>query len=152
MSEAAALNGPWVRERPVRRSLFSPLSTRLAGAQPAHVSRSIEIRFNARRDAGLTVITASGTSAAPALRDALAQVLASQTAFTQVVDGRFKGGYITRRYGQPDQGVHAVQLEMCWSAYMDEAPPHAWHPSRAAAVTPLLTRLVQTMLQWKPAA
>ena len=42
-----------------------------------------------------------------------------------VVDGRFKGGYITRHYGRPDDGVHAVQLEMCWRCYMDEAPPYA---------------------------
>ena len=40
-----------------------------------------------------------------------------------VIDGRFKGGYITRHYGRPADGVHAVQLEMCWRCYMDEAPP-----------------------------
>lgn len=96
--------------------------------------------------------TVQGASCAPDLGAAVAGVFAAQAEYTHVLNGRFKGGHITRHFGRPHDGIHAVQLEMCWSAYMDEAPPHAWHPSRAAAVTPLLTRLVQTMLQWKPAA
>ncbi|MDP1650559.1 MAG: N-formylglutamate deformylase [Rubrivivax sp.] len=94
--------------------------------------------------------TVDGTSCAPALRDALAAEFAAQQAYSHVVDGRFKGGYITRQYGQPQQGVHAVQLEMCWRAYMDESPPYRWHETRAAEVTPLLRRLVQAMLAWQP--
>jgi len=94
--------------------------------------------------------TADGGSCAPTLRDALAAVLAAQSRYSHVVDGRFKGGHITRQYGQPQQGMHAVQLEMCWRAYMDEAPPWRWHEERAATVTPLLRRLVQAMLDWRP--
>jgi N-formylglutamate deformylase len=102
----------------------------------------------------LNLGTADGTSCAPALRDALAAVLQAQAAFTQVVDGRFKGGHITRQYGRPAQGVHAVQLEMCWRCYMaeDAAPPFALDPQRVAAITPLLHRLVTTMLAWRPDA
>jgi len=96
--------------------------------------------------------TVQGASCAPDLGAAVAGVFAAQAHYTHVLNGRFKGGHITRHFGRPHDGIHAVQLEMCWSAYMDEAPPHAWHLSRAATVTPLLTRLVQTMLQWKPAA
>ena len=96
----------------------------------------------------LNLGTASGQSCAPALRDALGQVLSSQSAYTQVVDGRFKGGYITRHYGQPEVGIHAVQLEMCWRCYMDEAPPYAWSETRAAQVQPLLLQLVQAMLRF----
>jgi N-formylglutamate deformylase len=94
--------------------------------------------------------TVGGTSCAPALRDALARVLGAQTHFSHVVDGRFKGGHITRHFGRPVDGVHAVQLEMCWRAYMDEDPPYAWNEARAAAVMPLLRTLVQTLLAWKP--
>ena len=94
--------------------------------------------------------TALGSSCAPGLRDALAQVLAAQSGYSHVIDGRFKGGHITRHYGQPQQGVHTVQLEMCWRAYMDESPPYRWHAQRAAAVTPLLRSLVKTMLDWRP--
>lgn len=95
--------------------------------------------------------TVDGRSCAPALRDALAGVFAAQSGFEHVVDGRFKGGHITRHFGRPHEGVHAVQLEMCWRAYMDEATM-AWDDAKAAAVTPLLTALVTTMAQWRPAA
>lgn len=94
--------------------------------------------------------TSSGHSCATTLREQLTQVFASQTNYSYMVDGRFKGGHITRHFGQPDQGVHTVQLEMSWRAYMEETPPYAWHPQRAAAVTPLLQRLVQTMIDWRP--
>lgn len=94
--------------------------------------------------------TVDGTSCAPALRDALAAVFAAEPRFSHVVDGRFKGGHITRHYGRPAEGVHAVQLEMCWSTYMDEDPPWAWHPARAAGVTPLLQRLARAMIDWRP--
>jgi N-formylglutamate deformylase len=94
--------------------------------------------------------TVGGTSCAPSLRDALCAVLAAQHDFSHVVDGRFKGGHITREYGRPLQGFHAVQLEMCWRAYMDETPPWRWHPTRVAEVTPLLRRLVQALLDWRP--
>ncbi len=94
--------------------------------------------------------TADGTSCAPALRETLAMVFAAQSDYSHVVDGRFKGGHITRQYGRPAEGMHAVQLEMCWRAYMEETAPYRWHDGRAAAVTPLLRRLVQAMLDWRP--
>ncbi len=98
----------------------------------------------------LNLGTVGGSSCAPGLRDRLAAVLAAQQGFSHVVDGRFKGGHITRHYGQPASGVHAVQLEMCWRAYMDESPPWRWDAARAAEVTPLLQALVQLMIEWRP--
>ncbi|MDZ7855176.1 N-formylglutamate deformylase [Sphaerotilus sp.] len=102
----------------------------------------------------LNLGTASGTSCAPSLRAALSGVLASQSAFTQVVDGRFKGGYITRHYGQPAAQIHAVQLEMGWHCYMDDTPgaPPAIDPTRAARVQPVLHALLQTLRDWTPGA
>ncbi|MFZ2991190.1 N-formylglutamate deformylase [Ideonella sp.] len=96
----------------------------------------------------LNLGTASGSSCAPALRQSLSQVLASQSAFSQVVDGRFKGGYITRHYGQPERGRHAVQMEMCWRCYMDEAPPWAWATERARPAEALLRQLLQAALDF----
>lgn len=98
----------------------------------------------------LNLGTANGDSCAPALRASLARVLAEQQAFTQVVDGRFKGGYITRHYGRPAQRRHAVQLEICFACYMDEEPPFAVDESRAQRLRPVLARLVETMIGWKP--
>ncbi len=99
----------------------------------------------------LNLGTADGASCARALRETLAGRLAGQTRFTHVVDGRFKGGYITRHYGRPDAGVHAVQLEKCWSTYMRESPPYAWEPVRAVPLQQLLRELMLTLLRWRPA-
>lgn len=97
----------------------------------------------------LNLGTADGAACAPSLRDALADLLQAQTQFTLAVDGRFKGGHITRHCGQPAQGVHAVQLEKCWSTYMRETPPYRWDASRAARLQPLLRQMLQTMLDWR---
>ena len=94
--------------------------------------------------------TVNGASCAPSLRTAAAAVFAAQQAFSHVLDGRFKGGHITRAYGQPQVGIHALQLEMCWRAYMDETAPLVWHAARAADVTPLLRKLLQTLTDWRP--
>jgi N-formylglutamate deformylase len=104
----------------------------------------------------LNLGTADGRSCAPSLRAALTQVLADQREFTQVVDGRFKGGYITRHYGQPASRVHAVQLEKCQCLYMDErrgeGAGFAYDEPAAARLKPLLRKLVGTMAAWRPDA
>jgi len=98
----------------------------------------------------LNLGTAGAASCAPSLRTAMSRALQAQRDFTQVVDGRFKGGYIVRRYGSPREGVHAAQLEMCWSCYMAETPPYRLDPQRSARLAPVLYSLVQTLLRWKP--
>lgn len=99
----------------------------------------------------LNLGTVEGRSCAPTLRAAVYGVFQRQSVWTHVLDGRFKGGHITRHFGRPDDGIHAVQLEMAWRAYMDEAPPYAWHDAKAAAITPLLRQMVQGMIDWRPA-
>ena len=94
----------------------------------------------------LNLGTADGASCAPTLRQRLAGVLAAHTAHGHVVDGRFKGGYITRHYGRPAEHVHAVQMEMCWDCYM--TPPHDYDETRAATVLPVLRSLVKTLIGW----
>jgi N-formylglutamate deformylase len=101
----------------------------------------------------LNLGTVEGRSCAPGLRSRLSNVLGDQHDYTQVVDGRFKGGFITRHYGQPEQHQHAVQLEMCWRCYMaEEAAPFVYDELRAAAVQPLLKDLLNEMIAWKPQA
>jgi N-formylglutamate deformylase len=94
--------------------------------------------------------TAGGRSCDAELERRVVAVFAAQSTYSHVLNGRFKGGHITRQYGNPAAGVHAVQLEMCWRAYMDEAPPYRWHDERAAAVTPLLRAMIATMIGWRP--
>ncbi len=90
----------------------------------------------------------SGRSAASSLLSSVRSAL-TDSRFSMVMDGRFKGGYITRHYGNPRQGIHAVQLEMAQSAYMQEDPAQ-WDDALAQPVQILLQRLVQVLLQWKP--
>ncbi len=96
----------------------------------------------------LNLGTADGAACAPVITERLGALLAGQQRFSQVVNGRFKGGYITRHYGQPGQGVHAVQLEMCQRCYMDEAadPREAYDEAHAAEVAPLISRMLQELL------
>jgi N-formylglutamate deformylase len=98
----------------------------------------------------LNLGTVEGRSCAATLRQALMGVLAREERFSHVVDGRFKGGHITRAYGQPEDGVHAVQLEMCWRAYMSEGPPPAWSDAQAREIRPVLAKLVRAMIDWRP--
>src|SRR3546814_10302329 len=61
--------------------------------------------------------TASGASCSPALQARLEAVLAAQSRYDWVANGRFKGGYITRHYGAPADGIDAVQLEISQRIY-----------------------------------
>ena len=98
----------------------------------------------------ISIGTANGGSCVPAISDAVMRVFEAQTEFSHVLNGRFKGGHITRHFGNPGDGIHAMQLEMCWRAYMEETPPYLWHDQRAAQVTPLLRAFVETLLSWTP--
>jgi N-formylglutamate deformylase len=91
--------------------------------------------------------TADGRSCAPHLQAAVEIVLQQQLAFTHVSNGRFKGGHITRHYGAPKNGVHALQLEMCQSTYMDETAPFAYRPDLAAQVQPLLRSMLDAVIK-----
>lgn len=87
--------------------------------------------------------TNDGRACDPALLEAALEPLrAAPGLFTHVVNGRFKGGYITRHYGQPAAGVHAIQLEMCQSLYMEETAPFAYREDLAARVQPLLMAML----------
>ncbi|OZI71777.1 N-formylglutamate deformylase [Bordetella genomosp. 12] len=90
----------------------------------------------------LNIGTSSGASAAPAIQEAIEQQLGAQQDYTWAINGRFKGGYITRHYGNPADHIHAVQLEMCQSTYMAEHYPYPWVDAEAARVGALVEALV----------
>jgi N-formylglutamate deformylase len=95
----------------------------------------------------LNIGTGGGTSADPGITAAVAAVAAKQTNVTHAVNGRFKGGYITRHYGNPAGNVHAVQLEMTQKLYMREAPPYDYLPEVADRIQPVLRDMVGAALQ-----
>lgn len=89
--------------------------------------------------------TADGRSCTPQIIDAVVAA-ARGSAYSQVLNGRFKGGHITRHYGAPQHGVHAIQLEMCQHLYMDEAAPFDYQPHKAAQLQPLLRTMLDAAL------
>lgn len=113
----------------------------------AHSIRSRVPRLFDGRLPDLNLGTADGSSCAPELEAGL-RALCEAAEFGSVVNGRFKGGYITRRYGAPGDGIHAVQLELVQANYMDETPPFAYRPDRAASLQAFLRRFVGTLLDW----
>jgi formiminoglutamase len=98
--------------------------------------------------------TNSGLSCDDTLSSAVVRVCEASI-FTQVINGRFKGGYTTRHYGQPSKGVHAIQLELAMRAYMEEAcvpTPENWpsryDPSRAEPLRAVVRRILETCLEF----
>jgi N-formylglutamate deformylase len=114
----------------------------------AHSIASIVPRFFEGRLPDLNFGTAEGKSCAPGLEQAILGVARAQDRFSVALNGRFKGGHITRHYGQPAHDVHAIQLEMCQCLYMNEAPPFEYRPDVAADVQPLLRDMVTAALSW----
>jgi N-formylglutamate deformylase len=90
---------------------------------------------------GLNIGTAGNLSADETITEAVAHAASRHPQFTHAVNGRFKGGYITRHYGRPAEHVHAVQLEMCQKLYMSESAPFAYDVDRAAAVRPVVREM-----------
>ena len=113
----------------------------------AHSIASSMPRFFDGKLPDLNLGSADGRSCAPALQAAVEVAMGAQARFTHVSNGRFKGGYITRHYGSPEAGIHALQLEMCQSTYMDEVAPFTYRPGLAVQVQPLLQRMLDAVLE-----
>jgi N-formylglutamate deformylase len=107
----------------------------------AHSIASVLPRLFEGKLPDLNIGTNSGNSCDPRILDAITHTLESQP-YTWIANGRFKGGYITREYGRPEQGIHAIQLEMCQSTYMNETAPFDYRPDLASQVAPVVERMV----------
>lgn len=93
----------------------------------------------------LNLGTAGGASCAPATQARIEAALAAQTEYDWVVNGRFKGGYITRHYGRPEAGVEAVQLEIAQRIYMNEDTAE-WRETPAARASAAVRTLMAAAL------
>lgn len=116
----------------------------------AHSICSVLPRFFEGKLPDLNLGTADGRACASAVQAAAEAPMKAQGGYTHVSNGRFKGGWITRHHGRPGTGVHALQLEMAQSAYMDEAPPYRYDPARARPLVDVLRRLVDALAGWRP--
>jgi N-formylglutamate deformylase len=112
----------------------------------AHSIRSVLPRFFEGKLPDLNLGTANGASCDPALAQTLIGIATTAPGHTGVLNGRFKGGHITRQYGDPSRGIHAVQLEMTQSSYMQEQLPFDYLPDVAAGVQPHVRRMLEAVL------
>lgn len=110
----------------------------------AHSILSVLPRFFAGRLTDFNLGTADGKSCAPGIVEKLARI---PKGYSVVLNGRFKGGYITRAYGDPSRNIHAVQLELSEAIYTEEQPPFRFREPMAAKVRPQLKELLKTFMQ-----
>lgn len=114
----------------------------------AHSIRSVLPRFFEGRLPDLNLGTADGATASGELTALMYRVLDGAVGYDAVLNGRFKGGYITRHYGDPRRGVHAIQLEIAQASYMEERPPYRLLPDKADRLVPFLRETLAVGLEW----
>jgi N-formylglutamate deformylase len=90
--------------------------------------------------------TRDGASCPRGLGDALLDIVLGDGEFGAVLNGRFKGGYITDHYGKPTDGVYAVQLELARRAYMNEQLEQVWEAQHAQRAQVLIEKLLRKFL------
>lgn len=96
----------------------------------------------------LNLGTANNTTADAGLIEKAMTVLEASN-YSSVLNGRFKGGFITRNYGIPDAGCHVLQLEMAQRAYMSEEMPYDYSHEKAADMQrQVLQPLIKTLIEW----
>ena len=87
--------------------------------------------------------TNNGDTCTAAIETATQGHCAKADGYDMVTNGRFKGGWTTRHYGQPATGVHAIQMELAQRTYMHEVAPWAYAVDRADRLRPVLAGILQ---------
>ena len=113
-----------------------------------HSIRSVVPRFFSGVLTDMNFGTAKGAAAGASLVAAVGRAASAAGSFSAVWDGRFIGGYITRTYGKPAAGIHAIQLEMTWQSYMLEQAPYALVPDRAAKTRAYIVACLRAARDW----
>lgn len=117
----------------------------VAALWDAHSIRSVLPRFFEGKLPDLNLGTGQGSSCDAALAERVLQIAQAVPGLTAVLNGRYTGGYITRHYGRPAEGVTAMQLEMTQCSYMQEAMPFDYLPEVATHVHPHVRAMVETL-------
>jgi formiminoglutamase len=89
--------------------------------------------------------TNNGTTCAPGIEKAVADICAAARGHSSILNGRFKGGWTTRHYGRPHQNWHAIQMELAQSTYLEaEAAPWNYDEIKAQKLRLHLQRILET--------
>jgi|TARA_B110000208_G_C11697111_1_gene404446 N-formylglutamate deformylase len=92
-----------------------------------------------------------GATCDPLMEAATRTICDSATQYSSITNGRFKGGWTTRHYGQPTNGIHAIQMELAQSTYLtDETAPWTYDDTKAAQLRPHLTSILTTLADLAP--
>ncbi len=91
----------------------------------------------------INIGTNNSATCAKAIEEAVADACVASD-FSYVVNGRFRGGWTTRHYGNPDHGVHAIQMELAQSAYLEtESAPFAYSQAKAEKLRATLKEILE---------
>lgn len=94
--------------------------------------------------------TNNGTTCAPGIEAALHDLCRAAPGYTSVLNGRFKGGWTTRHYGRPSEGIHAIQMELAQSTHIVEHAPWDMVPDRTDRLRAHLKTILETLTAWRP--
>jgi N-formylglutamate deformylase len=95
--------------------------------------------------------TNEGSTCATVIERAVAELCTSAPGYSTVLNGRFKGGWTTRQYGRPREGLHAIQMELTQSAYLShEAAPWTYDTARAEGLRSYLSEILTTLAALAP--
>ena len=91
--------------------------------------------------------TNSGQSCHPDIQEVVFQHL-TRAGYEVQQNTIFKGGYITRGHGKPDQGLHTIQLEMCKNLYCED-DEITWSESRGGKMRKLFSAIFEDLIHLK---
>jgi formiminoglutamase len=95
----------------------------------------------------LNIGTNNGVTCAPQMEQAVAAICAASEGYTAVLNGRFRGGWTTRHYGRPQDGIHAIQMELAQDTHLErEAAPFAYSEAKAARLRPQLQAILEALV------
>ncbi len=110
-----------------------------------HSVRSTLSYLNSSNFADLNIGTNHGTSCALAVQNTVLGVCRRNRDYTVVLNGRFKGGFTTQHYGNPSEGIHAIQMELAQSTYMQERSPWTYDIEKAERLRVILARALNAL-------
>lgn len=90
--------------------------------------------------------TFNGRSCSNRVEQAVVEVCKNAAGYNTAVNGRFKGGWTTRHYGNPGSGIHAIQMELAQCAYMQEFPPWAYDEKKSSRLRSILSVILETLV------
>ncbi|MEM0949665.1 MAG: N-formylglutamate deformylase [Pseudomonadota bacterium] len=95
--------------------------------------------------------TNGGQTCDPRIEASVEEICSEADGYSAILNGRFKGGWTTRVYGRPAEGVHAIQMELAQLTYLSaEGPPWRYDPDKADALREHLSRILHTLADLAP--